>query len=228
MAGRAERFGGAFKPLLKKGDQYFIELVLASFTKLREEITEVCGICTTEQEELYQISNSLVLSDNFDKLFFIDRQTEGPLETLQEFFTKNPAWFQSVNLEEPIIICDCDHYLDLSIFDKRLLLSADVILPTWRLKPGENSANWLIVKKVESGLEFAEKPLSAQHDQSQLGVIGCYFFKSISLFKKLITNTQGPSVSDIFKQHILKIALFEVEEASFFGDPKRLAESQKK
>lgn len=70
MAGRAERFGGAFKPLLKKGDQYFIELVLASFTKLREEITEVCGICTTEQEELYQISNSLVLSDNFDKLFF--------------------------------------------------------------------------------------------------------------------------------------------------------------
>jgi hypothetical protein len=35
-------------------------------------------------------------------------------------------------------------------------------------------------------------------------------------------------VSDIFKQHILKIALFEVEEASFFGDPKRLAESQKK
>ena len=224
MGGKAERFGGTFKPLLLLNGKSFIELAASTFASLGDLVDSIYGICTASQRADYMLYKNERFNSLFDEIFYINEYTTGPLETIRAAMMLYPETLICSNGTKPVVFCDCDHYLDITGFSLELFEDSDVVLPVINLSPLERSADWLVARiKAEGSIEFIEKPEYINFVEKSYGVIGCYFFRTESLFNELINNTIGKSLSDIFKSHSdLRYKLLTIQNATFFGDPRRL------
>ena len=133
MGGKAERFGGTFKPFKMLGDLSFIEKAYQPFEKWEEYIDKIYFIFTKEQDNVYNASSKLKEMFVGKDLVFkiIKNQTPGPLQTIRD----------GVNGEkiENAIVCDCDHSINVDpIFDYLLNnKKPHCLIPTWRIKEDE-------------------------------------------------------------------------------------------
>ena len=218
IAGEGSRFGYTFKPFLEvdnKGN--FIELAFSPFKKHLSKIDKILFIFLKAQETKYDVSNNLnrIFSNINFETCILDKPTSGPAETIRLALKKHP-------LKGPLIICDCDHTLNVdNIFKEIEESKADCIIPIWPLK-NEKIKSWSIVsinddRKVTG---IAEKKLPNSAGQF-FGVIGCYFLRE----SKFLQNNKYKNISDCIAQIIKEMGLItavKISEAKFFGDPKRL------
>ena len=130
IAGEGSRFGYTFKPFLEvdnKGN--FIELAFSPFKKHLSKIDKILFIFLKAQETKYDVSNNLkrIFSNINFETCILDKPTSGPAETIRLALKKHP-------LKGPLIICDCDHTLNVdNIFKEIEESKADCIIPIWPL-----------------------------------------------------------------------------------------------
>ncbi len=218
MAGRGARFDYKFKPFLKIEDKTFIELALNSFKKWKDNIKETIFIFLEEQEKEFNVTQKLkeIFQDINHRCIILPNPTNGPAETVRN------AIQQDQNISGNIMICDCDHYLDISPMFEYLLegKDEDCIIPIWNLR-GENIKAWSVAAVSDENYisEIKEKELPRSPGRF-FGVIGCYFFN-----KPEIVIDNSIYISDIIKKLILqekKVKAIQIFDAEFFGDPQRL------
>ena len=204
MAGEGARFGFRFKPFLDFQGRSFIENAFMPFRPWLAHINKVYFVYLRTQDDAHQVSRRL--GQMFPDVDFVavvlDNPTPGPAETLVQVLARE-------QVRGPIIVCDCDHQLDVGGLFR--LAAADTTvacaLPTWDITH-EAVAAWSVVAVDEHGTvtAVAEKRLPAE-GRAFRGVIGCYYF------------------ADIVRQHIESGATVKsvpVQSARFFGDPVRL------
>jgi len=225
VAGKAERFGGAFKPRLSLGGESFLRIAYKSFNKIPNKL--VYSIHNQKQEQLYAAGNWLVEEIPEIRSIVIQDETSGPLQTVIKGMSE--IGNEIKDFKDYFVICDCDHWLDLSNFNASLFDKYAVVLPFWKIKD-EASDSWLIASINKDGQIFGleEKPNNFPSDEFR-GVIGCYFFKSYLFFNTLVENDiDKKSISDILKKIPLnKVGFFDVDHALFYGDKKRLKNAEK-
>lgn len=224
VAGKAERFGGTFKPMLNIKGESFLKITYKSFNGMSNKL--VYSIHNKLQENLYSAANWLHKEIPEINSILIKDETSGPLQTVIEGIKLIDHELEKN--EDRFVICDCDHWVDLTKFDESLFDKYDVILPLWKIE-NETPDSWLIASINNHGHIFSlqEKPSYFPSGEFR-GVIGCYFFKSYKFFKGLLGSEMvEKSISDILKKIPLeKIGFFEVEHALFYGDKKRLKNAE--
>lgn len=226
IAGKAERFGGAFKPMLKVKGQSFLSLAYKTFDNFQKPY--VFSIHTANQEINYYATSWLRNEIPEVIPVVIQNDTSGPLQTL-----RSAALVISQNIsnnEQPVVVCDCDHWLDvdyINIMEK--FVDFDVVLPRWKIE-GKEINNWLVAnfnEKLEL-VSFIEKPQMIPANDFA-GIIGCYFFRSWSLLEKLIdTHCDDVSISDVLMSVAReRITFIDVKNALFFGDKVRHKDAER-
>lgn len=221
MAGDGSRFGGTFKPFLDATERKFIELAKEPFNAFYDKFNiTFIFVFRNDQEQEYNVSKTLTRLFPNDKLEFciLENKTAGPLETLQAAINK-------LDLSGPTFTCDCDHSVPVTEMIKMVLdNSYDIIIPTIKFKIDEYT-NWGKVKLDLSGslIQFYEKEYVAESTEYNIrGLIGCYYWKNISIL--LSTNT-GADLSSAFSKFTNAIFGFvEIQNAEFFGTPEQLIE----
>lgn len=210
MAGSGQRFGNKFKPFLKIFNRTFIELAIEPFLKHEAEIKEFVFIVRTEHQQQFNvIQNIRKLNLNIKiQTFLIDR-TDSVIETIS-------VLFENKELQD-IIFCDCDHSLNVDeIFNEIQKDRFECIIPGWKINPDE-AKSWSIAAVDGKGnvTDICEK----EYPKGELfyGVIGCYYFKNLSMPPFSFTH-----ISDIVRSKIGSVKLIPITEAEFFGDPQRL------
>jgi len=221
MAGKSSRFDYNFKPFLNLDNRVFIEHVLDSFSNV--EVDSYNFIVRRDQESSNQVSKTLKerLFPHLSKkinVVLIDKQTEGPFQTIQLGLKKLGALSK-------IIVCDCDHYVDIRPMIEKVGDNpcVDIVIPTWDIHPNEHK-NWgkiIVNPSSESIVNFSEKqPFVNTSEAVARGIIGCYYFKS----SEQIQNSPCDLLhfSQFFsKNHKdLNVELAKIKTAYFFGDPK--------
>ena len=195
MAGEGSRFGYTFKPFLEvenKGN--FIELAFGPFKKHLSKIERIIFIFLEEQELKYDVTKNLerIFSDLDFETCILENPTNGPAETIRIALKRN-------KIDGPILICDCDHSLNVDKFFEEIDNSfSDSIIPIWPLK-NEKIKSWSIVSINENSVVtgIAEKKLPESAGQF-FGVIGCYFLKE----SNLLENEKYKNISDCIAQII--------------------------
>ena len=151
--------------------------------------------------------------------------TRGPTETLAGAVT-------AAQLKGPVIVCDCDHSLDVAPLFRLLSdgLPAECVVPAWNME-GEDPASWCIAAVEPNGVvtAIAEKsfpPSSSRH----FGVIGCYYFRDVNEVVRLTAEHHLLYFSDVIR-HLLAegrlVKAVPITHAVFFGDPARLERTLK-
>ena len=220
MAGKSSRFEYNFKPFLSLDNRVFIEHVMDSFKNL--DVQSYNFIIREEQETLNNITENLknVFFPNLSNkinIITIDKETKGPFETISLGLNK-------IKELKNLIICDCDHYVDVSPIVKKIKSDnfLDIVIPTWEIKQADQK-NWgkvIVDKNTNSIVKFCEKEVfkNSNHLIAK-GIIGCHFFK----FSSYITEVSGKyhHFSDFYdKNHKnYNIGMAEIKTAYFFGDP---------
>jgi hypothetical protein len=222
MAGQGARFGYRFKPFLTLRGAPFIAAAFAPFRPFLREVARVYFVFLREQEEAHSVSARLsaMFAGVDHRAVILDAPTAGPAETLLECLTRE-------RIEGPIIVCDCDHALDvgglmrLAASDR----SATCGLPTWDLA-GEAVSSWSVaaIGPDDRVTAIAEKKLPETGDAFR-GVIGCYYFDDADRPRRFVAADRGIYLSDIVQGLIdegLLVRSVAVTKATFFGDPARL------
>lgn len=212
VAGKGERFGGVFKPFLKIGDLTFIEKTLEGFGDLSKH--KVFFICTDEQKYKYSLEDAFkeIFEDVDFTIISINRQTEGPFETLLKALEKN-------QIEGMTVVCDCDHYLNAKKVMSRLEEgNDDVVVPTYEISP-EEFQNWSKVVWSNGELfKVVEKEFVNPSEFSFKGIVGCIGLKS---FEKLRGAPEFKFMSE-YIDHIRstggRISFAAAEDCLFYGD----------
>jgi len=223
MAGEGARFGYRFKPFLEVNGKTFIEAALEPFRPWLAQIGGISFVFTRAQEEAHGVSERLAAM--FDGLpqqsVILDAPTQGPAETLRQCLAQT-------NIEGPAIVCDCDHAVDIAGLMHAALARPDVAcaMPTWCLE-GESLASWSVAAVDEAGriLAIREKALPEQ-GKTFRGVIGCYYFADIVRASDAIAQHNLLYLCDIVARVIASgapVFSIPITQASFFGDPARLA-----
>jgi GTP:adenosylcobinamide-phosphate guanylyltransferase/thiamine kinase-like enzyme len=220
MAGKSSRFDYNFKPFLNLDNRVFIEHVMDSFDNL--EVNTFNFIIRKEQENLNQVTNKLknVLFPHLSKkinVIVIDDDTDGPFQTIRRGLKK-------ISNIENLIICDCDHYVDIAPITEKLQNDfLDIVIPTWKIKP-EEQKNWgkvIVNQGTNTVVGFCEKQIFQEKPPLiARGTIGCYYFRtplSITEAKKDYVH-----FSEFFSENHknFNIGLAQINKAYFFGDPK--------
>ena len=219
MAGRGVRFGYKFKPFLQVGNTTFIKRAVEGFNKCFDQVKEVIFIFLEEQEREYNVSQKL--SEMFPLLNYrtviLENPTNGPAETVRNAIKKDGK------ISGRVMICDCDHYVDVKpVFDYlKEGKQDDCILPLWNLR-GEDIKSWSVAALSDDGYigSIAEKELP-KSPGSFFGVIGCYYFNDVGY----LGQENHIYISEIIQNLIQskkKVKGIRVFNAEFFGDPKRL------
>lgn len=222
MAGDGTRFGGSeFKPFIDGTEKVFIELAKEPFHQYKDQFSfEYFFIYRQDQEDTYDVKRRLQDFFPNDSLHFciLPTKTSGPAETLARAALL-------YNLSGPAFVCDCDHAINIQPMIQYLETQSipDILVPLLAIKESEQ-ANFGKVKLSKQGIPmgFYEKeivPFSDEYDVK--GLIGCYFFKDISISKDFITYT---NISDLlpFYQKTHTIAFVTILEAGLFGTPESL------
>ena len=221
-AGKAERFGGTFKPFLTIGDLTFVEKAYEPFHKWSEYIENVYFIITEEQEQRYNVSSKL--KDMFQnvphKVSILDKQTDGPLQTFKHGYVDK---FKSKN---SFIVCDCDHSIDVdNLFSQINNSSADIVIPTWNITE-ETQKNWSkILLQNNNILKFVNKEDVDFKKYTVKGIIGCIYFNSTDLFAN--TKQEYANFYEIIYDNFARnknIILNDAKNAYFFGDHNMLSD----
>jgi NDP-sugar pyrophosphorylase family protein len=225
VAGKAERFGGTFKPRLKFHNNSFLKMAFKSFKNI--DFKFVYSIHNQKQEDIYSAKDWLYSEIPSIRPLIIQNETLGPLQTVVQGMRLIQE--DLCNFEKHFVICDCDHWLDLTNFDENLFNDYDVVLPLWEIT-NEGPESWLIATINDQGqINGLEEKPKIYPINLYKGVIGCYFFKSFKIFDDLIDgNRDKESISDVLQKlppH--KIGYFNVERALFFGDKVRLEKAKK-
>lgn len=225
MAGQGARFGYRFKPFLVFKDQLFIEAAVRPFLSHRGQIDRIVFAYLAEQEAAFNVSQRLaqVVPETDFVPAILPAPTRGPTETLA-------GAVEAVHLRGPVMVCDCDHSLDVGRLFRALAEGEqiDCLIPTWDLK-GEDPASWSVAAVEPDGSvsAIAEKsipPSSARH----AGVIGCYYFRDVEEVVRLTIENQFVYFSDIIRHFIAngkRVKAVPISQAIFFGDPARLERS---
>jgi len=221
MAGDGSRFGGTFKPFLDATEKKFIELAKEPFNALYDKFNiTFIFVFRNDQEKEYNVTNTLTHLFPKDTLRFciLENKTAGPLETLQVAINK-------LDLSGPTFTCDCDHSVPVIHMIKMVLDNTyDIIIPVIKFKIDEYK-NWGKVKLDLSGslIQFYEKEYVAESsDYNIRGLIGCYYWKNISI---LLSSNTGADLSSAFSNFTNAIFGFvEIKNAEFFGTPEQLIE----
>jgi hypothetical protein len=216
MAGEGSRFGGTFKPFEMIGDATFIEKTYEPFKHFDYLIKEVVCVCTVEQEQKYKVREKLITSIPHQDVtvILLPEKTSGPLQTIQQGIKEN-------KIEGPVIVCDCDHSLDVSPIFNAIDKHVSVIVPTWPIDESEHK-NWSkVVHKDDQIQMICEKEHIASNEYAVDGIIGCIYFGDAS--DLLCSN--GEYLSDALRVlntevHIKKV---EIHSAMFYGDPEMYA-----
>lgn len=222
MAGQGARFGHRFKPFLEIERETFIEAAVRPFRAFAERIDRIVFVYLAEQERDHHVRERLARM--FGGLRFevvlLDAPTRGPAETIGEAVNQLAA-------RGPAFVCDCDHSLDVApLFG--FGSPFDVLLPVWSLA-GEDHASWSIaaVGRDRRVRAIAEKKLPPVIEgTTPMGVIGCYGFADIADIARRAARLAATNFSDVIGQLVSENAAVyaaRIEQASFFGDPARLA-----
>jgi len=218
MAGDGTRFGGKeFKPFIDGTEKLFIELAKEPFNILKEKYcTSFYFIFRKDQEDKFNVTERLKKLFPNDTLYFciIPSETKGPAETL------NIAC-KLYNLSGSFFICDCDHAINIEpMLDYLYTKTPDIIIPLWSIKESE-SALFGKVKISPSTIDFYEKEVIPFSDNySVKGILGCYFFKDITLFNKYNTTNISDILPELYKS--LDVVFVDIKSAGFFGTPESL------
>ena len=223
IAGKGARFGYKFKPFLEiEGKGTFVEIAFIPFRKHLHLIEKVIFVFLEEQEKEFDVTNRLknIFFDIKYDVSILKKPTKGPAETVRRAI-------EDKKLNGPLVICDCDHTLNIDNFVKKIELNKyGSILPVWSLAQ-ENIKSWSIASILENGrvTGIAEKELPKTAGEFY-GVIGCYYIKN----SKLLENDDYNNISDCIKDIInnnVNVASIKIDNASFFGDPERLEKTLK-
>lgn len=222
MAGMGSRFNYQFKPFLEINGSTFIEAAVKPFLEWKHRIASFRFVTLRTQEQQYNVSarlDSMFPTLPIQNVCLAD-PTSGPAETVNSALAIAP-------LEGPVIICDCDHQLDVSplirIIDN--CLDADCVIPTWEISPDEVDS-WSIAyspdnKRVQC---IAEKQWPTPSKKGH-GVIGCYFFRDAVRLSQLIARGHCLAISQAI-QDLIDCGGIVYEQrignARVFGDPQRL------
>jgi hydroxymethylpyrimidine pyrophosphatase-like HAD family hydrolase len=214
MAGEGSRFGYKFKPFIQLGDLTFIELAVAPFLKNIDKIDKFYFVITKEQEEIYNVTNTLQkILDVPLETIIIPEKTSGPYQTIKKAIEKQP------DIRNNSIICDCDHAIDTDYIFKNFNKS-NCILPVWEINDEEqNQWSKVVYSKGELSM-VCEKEIITSPDIEIFGIIGCVFFSSLDSFLG-----DEDYVSDAIRKELKndsEIQTYIPKTTAFFGDPVRL------
>jgi hypothetical protein len=221
MAGDGQRFGCGFKPFLDATEKKFIELAKEPFSIFS---TDSC-YCVTfvfiyrrDQEEKYNVESTLrrYFPNDRIKCCILEQPTLGPLDTVQQAIKK-------YDLSGSAFVCDCDHAIVLNdVYSYLSTTLPDILIPTWSYKKDEY-ASWGKVKMTldRKAIAFYEKENVPFSDEYRVeGMIGCYFFKDVSILQSV---TSSGNMSDVFHLFLDKdIYCMRITHAEFFGTPEQL------
>ena len=213
VAGEGSRFGGVFKPLQPIGDITFIGKAYEPFEKFSSSVKEVVCICTEAQNKQHDVVKELtscIPHDNV-RVIVIKEATSGPLKTVQEGIKEG-------DLKGPVVICDCDHSIDVSPLISSLDSNADVWIPTWKITEDEHH-NWSKVMHSPKGIHMiCEKEHVASESYSVDGIIGCLWFRDV----ESLLGVEGDYLSDALKEFVSQrktMGIVPINTAFFFGTP---------
>lgn len=219
-AGKGERFGSVFKPLLKIGDLTFIEKAYQPFSKWEKYIENIYFLVTQEQEQQNKFYDFLVTRFPKEKVkvILLREETSGPLQT----FSKTYLDLKSNN--NGFIVCDCDHSIDVDpIFSRLLATDPDIVIPVWDIKPEEHK-NWSkIISKDSNIVDFKNKELIDTTECEVRGIIGCVYYKNVLDFQCI--EEQQTEFYQVIKAAFKRgrqISFVSPRKAYFFGDPDML------
>ena len=211
VAGEGSRFGGVFKPFMKIGDKYFIEVTYEPFKKWKKKISSVIFICTEEQNNKFNVEKKLKAIIDHPKVQIIKlkQTTIGPYETIS-----------NANLSGSCIVCDCDHSLNVDPIFEQLKSDIDCIIPVWKF-PKDEYYNWSKVVSDNNSIKMiCEKEKIESKDFTVRGIIGCIYFKDINCFSQ-----GGIYISDCLSSMLKEnkhIKTVDIDRAYFYGDPEML------
>jgi hypothetical protein len=225
MAGRGARFGGTFKPFLRFGGGTFIEAAVQPFRKWRAAISRVVFVFLEAQEREFHVRERLARM--FDGLpweaVLLPRPTDGPAETLA-------GAVEQAGITGAAIVCDCDHSVNVDPLFEALTAdrAAACMLPVWNLA-GEDVRSWSVAALADDGAvtAIAEKAVPPGATRAA-GVIGCYYFRDVAgvvaACRRRGRLVISEAVSDLISAGQPVVAV-PIQQASFFGDPERLAKA---
>ena len=220
IAGEGSRFGGEFKPFLSIGDMTFVEFAFDPFKRWSHMIEEVIFICTEEQEKDHNVEKRLneLIEHPQVTLLRIDKKTHGPHQTIARAL-------EQVQNFSPIIICDCDHSIDVDpIFEKiEKGSNADCILPLWEISETEYK-NWskVVIDERKMKPKMICEKQRIRTDYAVYGIIGCVYLKSSKVFSY---SKEKIYTSDALNELMFKNKDFDFvkpKNAYFYGDPDML------
>ena len=134
MAGESSRFNYKFKPFLYLDNKRFIEHCLDGFLAHDCMITSYNFIVTKEQEIQNNVTNMMkkIFINISDKIcvIVIKEKTTGPYQTILQGIAE-------MKYMENIVICDCDHSIDIFPIIEKIHKSVDIIIPLWNINREE-------------------------------------------------------------------------------------------
>jgi molybdopterin-guanine dinucleotide biosynthesis protein A len=221
MAGQGARFGYRFKPFLEVQGRTFIEAAVAPFRRWLPRIEKIYFVFTAEQEAAHDVRARLaqLFADVPHDCVLLDRPTDGPAQTLAQCLAAKA-------ITGPILVCDCDHAVNVDGLMAAAQSGVACAIPTWPLL-GESLAAWSVAAMNPDGriIAVAEKTLPSCGAEFR-GVIGCYYFADAARVARDIAGGNLIHVSDIIARYLhtgLPVQSVPVRDAHFFGDPARLA-----
>lgn len=181
MAGKGSRFADAAslnpeykkpKPLIKIKGKPMIVWVIDSLEKFKPSQDKLIFICRKDQEDEFQISDSLKkLFGEQIRIVFIDQITRGAAETV----LKAKEYISS---DEDIIVSDSDHYFDGSfLYEKVQNKDAETqgIIPVFRPPDKEPKWSFSLVEERDVITAVGEKDKELARKGAYANIGGYYF-----------------------------------------------------
>ena len=222
MAGESSRFNYKFKPFLYLDNKRFIEHCLDGFLAHDCMITSYNFIVTKEQEIQNNVTNMMkkIFINISDKIcvIVIKEKTTGPYQTILQGIAE-------MKYMENIVICDCDHSIDISPIIEKIHKSVDIIIPLWNINR-EEQERWgkIVTDNNNNIVNICEKEIIKKEENINIfGIIGCYYFRTSNILYKDRYN----NFSEYFKKYkdTKNILLIKIIKAYFFGTPAMVEET---
>ena len=222
MAGMGSRFDYQFKPFLTIANSTFIEAAVEPFRKWAHRIKTLRFVTLESQDREHDVSSRL--SGMFHGLptqtVCLPRPTSGPAETIL-------ASLEVAPLQGQVIICDCDHQLDVSPLMHMVdtCVEADCVIPTWTITCDEVKSWSIALSPDDRRVRWIAEKQWPTEEQRGRGVIGCYFFRDVERLHRLIGDNRIRAISQAIQRLIDSGGVVyeqQIHSARFFGDPERL------
>lgn len=225
MAGESSRFNYTFKPFMYLDNRMFIEHVVSSFISYDKQIESYNFIVTKQQETDNNVTNTLKLCfrtiSHKINVIVINSKTSGPYQTII-------SAIKYTGVLKNIIICDCDHSLDIEPIVNKLnegINDKQVVIPLWNICRQEQD-NWgkVILNESQNIERICEKEIVEELDKTVYGIIGCYYMNSTDL---LDVNAKYNDMSTFLNlnRDNFEIDVVKITRAIFFGTPSMVTNS---